>query len=72
MLSSGSLHVMVNCCLGIGNITDGVFGVAGGAGNRVGKYIVKGGGSENMAVKHTNIKRDFNSSKLASIPHVAP
>ena len=55
MADGGSFHVMVNCCLGIGNITDGVLGVAGGSGNKVGKYIVKGGGSENRALKHTSM-----------------
>ena len=31
--------MIVNCCPGIRNVTDGVLGAAGGAGNIVGKGI---------------------------------
>ena len=37
MLSGGSFQVMVNCCLGMRNVTDGVLGAAGGAGSIVGE-----------------------------------
>lgn len=37
ILSAGSFQVMVNCCLAMRNVTDGVLGAVGGAGSIVGE-----------------------------------